>query len=218
MMEDDREKIFASIRKGLRQSERYSAERSSKSPLLDKLGPDFLSLFEKFRSELKTLGGEAVSVQDEAEAFEQINTRSHANEALFIYEEIKSKYALLTSSLSERKSVKFQPEFSHGYDRHEAAKFTGVVTGCYACVAETGTVILRTAMRLPAALATQLFVVASGADLRPSLDQIFTEDTARFGGSNLFLVTGPSRTADIEKQLVTGVHGPKDVFVIFMKS
>ena len=32
----------------------------------------------------------------------------------------------------------------------------------------------------------------------------------------LSLTTGPSRTADIEKTLVVGVHGPKEVYVFLV--
>jgi L-lactate dehydrogenase complex protein LldG len=34
--------------------------------------------------------------------------------------------------------------------------------------------------------------------------------------SLISFATGPSRTADIEKTLVTGVHGPKEVYVFLV--
>jgi len=35
--------------------------------------------------------------------------------------------------------------------------------------------------------------------------------------SMLTTITGPSRTADIEKMLVLGAHGPKDLFVFLIE-
>ena len=34
--------------------------------------------------------------------------------------------------------------------------------------------------------------------------------------SSMVLITGPSRTADIEKTLVVGVHGPKEVYLFLI--
>jgi L-lactate dehydrogenase complex protein LldG len=36
--------------------------------------------------------------------------------------------------------------------------------------------------------------------------------------SLLALATGPSRTADIEKTLVVGVHGPKEVYLFLVEA
>jgi L-lactate dehydrogenase complex protein LldG len=48
-------------------------------------------------------------------------------------------------------------------------------------------------------------------DIKDGLQLIKTKYGANLP-SLITLATGPSRTADIEKTLVVGVHGPKEVF------
>jgi L-lactate dehydrogenase complex protein LldG len=48
-------------------------------------------------------------------------------------------------------------------------------------------------------------------DIADGLQQL-REGYAQQFPSLVTLATGPSRTADIEKTLVVGVHGPKEVF------
>lgn len=84
-------------------------------------------------------------------------------------------------------------------------------------IAETGTVVECTAEKrsrvlpvLPPAHVSLLSVQRLAADLADFLGQVDLLSQ----GSSLTLVTGPSRTADIEKTLVLGVHGPGRLWVI----
>ncbi|HUI31909.1 MAG TPA: LUD domain-containing protein [Candidatus Acidoferrales bacterium] len=211
-MKDSREKIFAAIRHGLRESKKFVAIRNDRSPLKRILNGGFASLFEKFNSELKSLGGEAVVFDDEKDASKFIS--GHAGERLFVYDEALSGHEHLIDEVSV--PVSMSSNFNFGYDKRDAAVFDSALSSCIACIAETGTVVTSNNMRLPAALATKLFVIAESRSLIPSLDDLFKDEYKDFKGSNLFLISGPSRTADIEKELVTGVHGPKEVYVIFI--
>jgi L-lactate dehydrogenase complex protein LldG len=83
-------------------------------------------------------------------------------------------------------------------------------------LADTGSVVLAAAPDEPRArsLLPPVHVTLLSPDLiLPGLAELFAE----VGGnlpSALAIVTGPSRSADIEQRLAVGVHGPGEVHVV----
>jgi L-lactate utilization protein LutC len=105
---------------------------------------------------------------------------------------------------------------------HEAkdAPF-GVSIGRLA-VAETGSMLMAEdtlAARAVGLLSLAHVTLCRTSDLVPSLEEAATvlcEIANRPGGGYATLVTGPSRTADIELSLTIGVQGPARVWVLFV--
>ena len=97
------------------------------------------------------------------------------------------------------------------------------ITGVDYAIAETGTcVIVPTAgaSRLVSLLPPVHIALVERGQVLPSLDELFTMRRRDFVGgelgSHMNLITGPSRTADIEYKLVTGVHGPGEVHMVLI--
>jgi L-lactate dehydrogenase complex protein LldG len=93
------------------------------------------------------------------------------------------------------------------------------LTGADIALAETGSVILKmdaAQSRFISHLPPVHIVMLSTSKIVPD---IFTWTTNRKGDmpSQLVIISGPSKTADIEQTLVVGVHGPKRLIVIFYK-
>ncbi len=92
------------------------------------------------------------------------------------------------------------------------------LTGVDAAVAETGSLLLvasRDHPRTPSLLPPLHVAVVRGSEIAPT----FRVALERWRGaiptaSALHLITGPSRTADIELQLTLGVHGPGALIVV----
>jgi L-lactate utilization protein LutC len=96
------------------------------------------------------------------------------------------------------------------------------ISGVAYLVAETGSVVVASRPddpRSTSLLPPIHIAVAGQAQLLPDLFdlfQIFEETGLASLPSGLALITGPSKTGDIELKLVTGVHGPGEVHVILV--
>jgi L-lactate dehydrogenase complex protein LldG len=98
-------------------------------------------------------------------------------------------------------------------DKHLVAECELGVTGVDAALPETGSLLLRSSPERPrvvSLLPRVHLAILTSAVLRADLHQAFAE--AKDAGYCV-LVTGPSRTSDIELTLTLGVHGPKSLYV-----
>lgn len=114
-----------------------------------------------------------------------------------------------------------EPDRSDGFPHTPISTVDLGVTGSSFALAESGSVVLRHhsgRSRLVSAL-PEIHVALVRVDTitRSLADWAHDEPDAVAGTANLVIVTGPSRTADIEQNLSLGVHGPKHLHVVLMK-
>jgi L-lactate dehydrogenase complex protein LldG len=103
-------------------------------------------------------------------------------------------------------------------DKHLVAECELGVTGVDAALPETGSLLLGSSPERPrvvSLLPRVHLAILTRAALRADLHQVFAE--AKDAGYCV-LVTGPSRTSDIELTLTLGVHGPKSLYVWLLEA
>lgn len=96
-----------------------------------------------------------------------------------------------------------------------------IVEADYA-IAETGTIVIDSTdekLRLATCLAEKLTVLVEASRIKDKLEDIidFMEDCCAKANGYIAFITGASRTADIERVLTIGVHGPKEMQVIIVE-
>lgn len=98
------------------------------------------------------------------------------------------------------------------------------ITGCESLVARTGSIVLSSAQasgRSASVYAPIHVCIAYTNQLVYDIRDAIQLARDKYGSelpSLISFATGPSRTADIEKTLVVGVHGPKEVYVFLIES
>jgi L-lactate utilization protein LutB len=94
------------------------------------------------------------------------------------------------------------------------------LTGALSAIADTGTLVIHSGQGRPlgASLLAEFHIaIIRASQIMPSLDEALRNAEVR-KASALALITGPSRTADIEMTLTIGVHGPKELHVFIMEA
>jgi L-lactate dehydrogenase complex protein LldG len=100
------------------------------------------------------------------------------------------------------------------------------ITGASAALAATGTLVLVSGKgrpRSPSLLPPIHIAVVKTDQIETTLERWVEQqrkdglDTLR-ASSNVILISGPSRTADIAMTLVMGMHGPKKMHIILVET
>ena len=105
------------------------------------------------------------------------------------------------------------PNISH----NDIATCDAAITSCEFLIARTGGIVLSSVHqgRIPSVYAPVHVCIARTSqlvyDVKDGLVAL-KEKYRQYLPSLITFATGPSRTADIEKTLVVGVHGPKEVY------
>jgi L-lactate dehydrogenase complex protein LldG len=112
----------------------------------------------------------------------------------------------------------FAQNFSNDLARCDAS-----ITTCESLVARTGSVVMSSAQqsgRTVSVYAPVHICIAYTNQLVYDIKDALILMKEKYGNnipSLITFATGPSRTADIEKTLVVGVHGPKEVFCFLIE-
>ena len=122
------------------------------------------------------------------------------------------------------KNILDECHFPYSSNDSDFSKFEGTVgvTLCENLIARTGSVIISSKQtsgrRLPVFPDTHI-VLAYTSQLVLEIKDALQNIKLKYGAqlpSMISAITGPSRTADIEKTLVQGAHGPKEIFVFLI--
>jgi L-lactate dehydrogenase complex protein LldG len=110
-----------------------------------------------------------------------------------------------------------------GYDSAELEKCDVGITECDAVVAQTGSILITSRSaggRGLSVLPPHHLVLARTSQIVPDLPAAYELLYRRYGTdfpSMVSLITGPSRTGDIERIVVLGAHGPKKLTIALVQ-
>jgi len=187
-----------------RRKTEVSSSNFSGNQIYKEIVPDAITCFQQ---EIRAVAGECFVFESEPELFVSLKK--------FVSEKGFSNLHCRDEKLKEclnRYGIPFSSS-DEDFETMEAG-----LTGCEFLVARTGSVIVssRNSGRKMNIFPPVHIVVAHSFQLVNYLEDAYRQILQKYGNklpSIISTITGPSRTSDIEKTLVLGAHGPKQLFV-----
>ena len=184
------------------------------SPLIQAPASDQLHNADRFVTAFEKLAGKAFRVSgpgDVAGAVRELlaGRRAIASNAPYLRECGLLKMPGVESGVTDREQLRAA----------SATADIGITSADYA-LADTGTLVMLSSpqeARLISLLPPIHLAVFSHERILSSLDELLTRlPQPAKQTSAMVLITGPSRTADIEQILVRGVHGPGEIYAVIV--
>ncbi len=160
-----------------------------------------------FKQELEKVGGTTFICQNRQDLTQKLkqffNQKSYKTPVTFSRE---------VKEILQKAGIKF-------YDDKEHFKHLDAgINTCDALVAWTGSIVVsskQAGSRQINVFAPELIIIAHSSQIFLNIDQAldYVLKKYNFDLSLLTLITGPSKTADIEKTLIYGMHGARQVYV-----
>ncbi|MFT3753957.1 MAG: lactate utilization protein [Paludibacter sp.] len=163
-----------------------------------------------FKNELEAVNGVCILCENESDLYDKL--RSFVKQHNYPYIFCRDSY--ISGQLSKN-------EIPFSANEADFESMQVGITGCEFLVARTGSVIVSSAA--PSGRQMNVFppihiVLAHISQLVNYPEDGLTAIYEKYENSlpsTISTITGPSRTADIEKTLVLGAHGPKE-FIVFL--
>lgn len=155
---------------------------------------------------------------DRANISEVINQELNARDIDQLLYAPKGQYAKdIAPCATNIKLTPYDFEFSANKERL-FYQTPAAVTGSRCAIAHTGTIVLWPSIEEPRTLSLVPpvhFVIVDAQTLYQTFDEVIAQQQWKNGlPTNVVLVSGPSKTADIQQTLAYGAHGPKALIVL----
>jgi L-lactate dehydrogenase complex protein LldG len=204
-----KERILKNIRRGLIQStDQPFPNLETAAPVYPAPG-DTLDVI--FAEKFSDIQGNFIYCEDEKAFIDNLNTLADEKKWNNIF-----AWEFFLQDLFQQKGFR-KLRVGNNLDKADAG-----ISLCECLVARTGSILVSSCQlsgrSIPIFPPVHL-VLAYNTQLIYDLKEAIQSVTDRYNGntpSMISIATGPSRTADIEKTLVLGAHGPKEVYVFFV--